>query len=169
MKSILLIGVGDFGTLLAKHCVELGHEVMVVDINEDRVNEVMSMVTDALIGDSTNECFIDSLGVNNFDACIVTIGKDFLSALETTSLLKESGAKHVVARANKKNQEKFLLRNGADEVVNPEKQVAKWTAIRCTSDLVFDFIQLDENTSIYEVSVPKEWVGKSVIQDLMYI
>ena len=130
MKSILVIGLGNFGKLIAKQIVELGHEVLAVDINEERVNDALSVVTNAMIGDSTNEAFLHSLGINNFDVCIVTIGSDFQSSLETTSLLKELGGKLVVARANREVQAKFLLRNGADEVVNPEKQMAKWTAIR---------------------------------------
>ena len=129
MKSILLIGLGNFGMMIAKQIYELGHQVMAVDKNEDRVNEALPYVTNALIGDSTNESFLKSLGINNFDACIETIGSDFQSSLETTSLLKELGGKMVVSRANREVQAKFLLRNGADEVVNPEKQIAKWTAI----------------------------------------
>ena len=115
-----------------------------------------------MIGDSTNEAFLHSLGINNFDVCIVTIGSDFQSSLETTSLLKELGGKLVVARANREVQAKFLLRNGADEVVNPEKQMAKWTAIRYSSDHIIDYIKLDDEHDIFEVTIPDAWVGKTV-------
>ena len=162
MKSILIIGLGNFGMLIAKQVHELGHQVMAIDKNEDRVNEALMYVTNALIGDSTNKSFLSSLGVNNFDVCIETIGNDFQSSLETTSLLKELGAKMVVSRANREVQSKFLLRNGADEVVNPEKQIAKWTAIRFTSDHIMDYIKLDDNHAIYQVKVPKAWVGKNI-------
>ena len=162
MKSILVIGLGNFGKLIAKQIVELGHEVLAVDINEERVNDALSVVTNAMIGDSTNEAFLHSLGINNFDVCIVTIGSDFQSSLETTSLLKELGGKLVVARANREVQAKFLLRNGADEVVNPEKQMAKWAAIRYTSDHIFDYIEIDDQHAIFEVQVPETWIGKSV-------
>ncbi|MBO4583798.1 MAG: TrkA family potassium uptake protein [Clostridia bacterium] len=164
MKSILLIGLNNFGQLIARQLNELGHEVLAVDRSEARVNAVLPYVTDAQIGDSTNEAFLDSLGVNNFDVCIVAIGDDFQSSLETTSLLKELGGKFVVSRADREVQAKFLLRNGADEVINPEKQIAEWAAIRYSGNHVFDYIRLDEGHAIYEVSVPKDWIGKSIIQ-----
>ena len=162
MKSILLIGLGHFGTLIAKDIHSLGHQVMAVDKNEDRVNAALPFVTDALIGDSTNESFLRSLGVNNYDVCIVTIGGDFQSSLETTSLLKELGGRLVVARSDSEIQEKFLLRNGADEVVNPEKQIARWTSIRFTSNYILDYTKLDDDHAIFEVKVPAKWVGMRV-------
>lgn len=164
MRSILLIGVNRFGSLLAKQFHAQGHEILAVDRDEERINAVLPYVTDAQIGDSTNEAFLDSLGVNNFDVCIVAIGDDFQSSLETTSLLKELGGKFVVSRADREVQAKFLLRNGADEVINPEKQIAEWAAIRYSGNHVFDYIRLDEGHAIYEVSVPKDWIGKSIIQ-----
>lgn len=164
MKSILLIGLNNLGTMIAKQLHDLGHQVLAVDKNESRVNAILPLVTDAQIGDSTNETFLQSLGINNFDVCIVTIGSDFQSSLETTSLLKELGGKFVVSRADRDVQEKFLLRNGADEVINPEKQIAKWASIRYASNHILDYISLDENYAIYEVSVPADWIGKSVGQ-----
>ncbi len=164
MKSILLIGTNHFGSLLVKKFRELGHQVMAVDRNEERINDILPYVTDAQIGDSTNEAFLRSLGVNNYDVCIVTIGSDFQSSLETTSLLKELGGKFVISRADRDVQAKFLLRNGADEVINPEKQIAEWAAIRYASDHVLDYIKLDDDHAIFEVSVPSDWMGKRVGQ-----
>ncbi|MBR1534220.1 MAG: TrkA family potassium uptake protein [Ruminococcus sp.] len=164
MKSVLLIGLGRFGKQLAIQLNELGHDVMGIDHNEERVNEAIDIVTDAQIGDSTNEDFLRSLGVRSFDICYVTISNDFQSSLETTSLLKEMGAKFIVSRAERDGQEKFLLRNGADKVVYPEKQIARWAAIRYSSLQILDYIELDEKHSLYEVSVPESWIGKSVIQ-----
>ena len=164
MKSVLLIGLGRFGRHIAMKLYDLGHQVMAVDSNEERINAVLPFVTNAQIGDSTNEEFLSSLGIRNFDACIVAIGDDFQSSLETASLLKEMGAKHVVARASRGVQEKFLLRNGADEVVYPEKQLAAWTAIRCTSEHILDYMQLDDDYSIFELEVPADWNGKTVLQ-----
>ena len=164
MRSILLIGVNRFGSLLARQFQEQGHQVMAVDKDEERINCVLPLVTDAQIGDSTNEAFLRSLGVDNYDVCIVTIGGDFQSSLETTSLLKELGGKFVVSRADRDVQAKFLLRNGADEVINPEKQVAEWAAIRYASDHVLDYIRLDDTHAIFEVPIPKEWAGKTVGQ-----
>ena len=164
MKSFLLIGLGRFGKNIAESLCELGHEVMAVDQNEERVNEVLPFVTNAQIGDSTNREFLESLDVESYDVCFVAIANDFQSSLETTSLLKEMGAQFVVARAERDVQEKFLLRNGADEVVYPEKQVAKWAAIRYSAENVHDFIQVDSSHAIFEVSVPEGWVGKSIGQ-----
>lgn len=164
MKSVLLIGLGRFGKHIAMELSRLGHQVMAVDHDEDRVNEVLSYVTNAQIGDSTNALFLESLGIRNFDVCIVAIGKDFQSSLETTLTLKELGAKLVVARASREVQSKFLLRNGADEVVYPEKQLAKWASIRYTADHILDYIELDDSHAIFEVSVPKEWIGLSIGQ-----
>ncbi|MDD6194654.1 MAG: TrkA family potassium uptake protein [Lachnospiraceae bacterium] len=164
MKSVLLIGLGNFGTLVAKQIHEIGHQVMAIDRDEDKINQALPYVTNAQIGDSTNEDFLSSLGINNYDVCIVTIGNDFQSSLETTSLLKELGGRYVVARAEREVQAKFLLRNGADEVVNPEKQMARWTAIRFTADHILDYISLDDRHAIFEVVIPNEWVGKTVDQ-----
>ena len=162
MKNILLIGLGRFGRHIALQLNKLGHEVMAVDINEERVNESLTIVTNAQIGDSTNTEFLRSLGIGNFDVCIVTIGGNFQNSLETTSLLKELGAKLVVSRAERDVQEKFLLRNGADEVIYPEKQVANWAAIRYTADHIRDYIEVDEAHAIFEVEVPEGWIGKTV-------
>ena len=164
MKSVLLIGLGRFGRHIAMKLYDLGHQIMAVDSNEERINAVLPFVTNAQIGDSTNEEFLSSLGIRNFDACIVAIGEDFQSSLETASLLKEMGAKHVVARASRGVQEKFLLRNGADEVVYPEKQLAAWTAIRCTSEHILDYMQLDDDYSIFELEIPADWNGKTILQ-----
>lgn len=164
MKSILLIGLGRFGKHIAIKLNELGHQVMAVDKKEDRVEVVLPYVTNAQIGDSTNEEFLKSLGVRNFDVCIVAIGDDFQSSLETTSLLKELGGQLVVARATRDVHKKFLLRNGADEVVYPEKQLASWTAIRYSSDHIFDYIELSEEYAIFEVSIPDMWIGKTIGQ-----
>ena len=161
-KTILLIGLGRFGLHIAKKLNELGHEVMAVDVNEERINQAVPYVTDAQIGNSTNEEFLKSLGINNFDLCIVTISDDFQSSLETTSLLKELGAKKVVSRAERDGQAKFLLRNGADEIVYPEKQLASWMAIKYSADHILDYIEIGDEHAIFEVSVPKDWIGKTI-------
>ena len=161
-KTILLIGLGRFGLHIAKKLHELGHEIMAVDVNEEKINQAVPFVTDAQIGNSTNEDFLKSLGINNYDLCIVTISDDFQSSLETTSLLKELGAKKVISRAERDGQAKFLLRNGADEIVYPEKQLASWMAIKYSADHILDYIEIDNEHAIFEVSVPKEWIGKTI-------
>lgn len=164
MKSILLIGLGRFGQYVAHRLVDMGHDVLAVDHDEDRVNSVLPFVFRAVIGDSTDEQFLKDLGVDNFDVCIVAIGDNFQNSLETTNLLKELGARKVIARATRERQEKFLLNNGADEVVYPEKQMAGWLATRCASESILRYMELDEEYSIFEIQAPKSWDGKSVLQ-----
>lgn len=164
MKSILLIGLGRFGKHIAMELNALGHQVMAIDNNEAHMEECMPYITNGQIGDSTNEAFLSSLGVRNFDVCIVTIGNDFQASLETACMLKELGAKLVVSRAERDGQAKFLLRNGADEVIYPEKQLAKWAAIRFSSKHILDYIELDEDHAIFEIDLPKDWEGKTVGQ-----
>ena len=164
MKSVLLIGLGRFGRHMAAKLQELHHEVLAVDKNEERVNDALDLVTHAQIGDSTSEACIASLGVRNFDICVVAIGDDFQSSLETTALLKDYGAPYVLARAARDVHAKFLLRNGADDVVYPERETASWAAVRYSSDHVFDYIRLTDDHSIYETAVPHSWVGKTIGQ-----
>ena len=162
MKSILLVGLGRFGRHIAEKLNALNHQVMAVDRREGRVDAILPFVTNAQIGDSTNPDFLTSLGIRNFDFCIVAIGDDFQSSLETTSLLKELGAKLVVSRAASDVHAKFLLRNGADEIIYPEKQLANWVARRYSADHIFDYIELDDDHAIFEVQVPQDWIGKTV-------
>lgn len=162
MKSILLVGLGRFGENIAMKLNELHHEVMAIDKNEERVKGALPYVTNAQIGDSTNEELLRSLGVNNYDVCIVAIGNDFQSSLETTSLLKDLGAKMVVSRAASDVHAKFLLRNGADEIVYPEKQLATWTAIRYSANHISDYIELDDEYAIFEMAVPEAWFDRTV-------
>lgn len=162
MKSILLIGLGRFGKHTALKLNELGHEVMAIDKDEIRVDRILPYVTSAQIGDCTDEEFLSSIGVSDFDVCIVAIGDDFQSSLEITALLKDLGARYVVSRASRDVHAKFLMRNGADDVVYPEKQLAVWSAIRYSSDNIFDYIELDDGYAVFELAVPKQWVGKTI-------
>lgn len=164
MKNILLIGLGRFGHHMAQQFYAMGHEVMAVDRQEERVNQVLTFVTDAQIGDSTDGAFLASLGVGNYDLCVVAIGDSFENSLVTTSLLKELGAGRVIARASRGIQERLLLRNGADEVVYPEKQLARWTAIRYSSDHILEYWALDHDYAVYELAVPEAWLGQTVDQ-----
>jgi trk system potassium uptake protein TrkA len=164
MKSVLIIGAGPFGIHIAKRMSELNCEIMVVDSDEERVNAILPLVTNSQIGDSTNEDFMSALGIPDFDVCIVTISDSFQDLLETTALLKELGAKKVIARAKNDVQEKFLLRNGADETVYPEKQTAVRLATKEASDDILDVFQLDSDINIYEVRVPGSWHNKTIAE-----
>jgi potassium uptake protein ktrA len=162
MKSMLIIGMGRFGQHLCRNLSELGHQIMIIDKDEERLEEMLPFSEEAKVGDCTNIEVLKSLGVGNYDAVFVCIGTDFQSSLETTSLLKELGAKYVVSKATRDIQAKFLLRNGADEVIYPDRDIAMKTAIRYSSSHIFDFIEFTDNYSIYEISAPKSWIGKSI-------
>ncbi len=162
MKSILVIGLGRFGQHLCRKFIELKNEVMVIDSNEELVEAMMPVATNAQIGDCTKKEVIKSIGVNHFDICFVCIGTDFQSSLEITYLLKENGAKYVVSKATREIQAKFLLRNGADEVVFPEKDMAEETAMRFSDSHIYDYMEVGKDFSVYEIPVAAEWVGKTI-------
>jgi trk system potassium uptake protein TrkA len=135
---------------------------MIVDEQEEAVEDLASVATSVRIGDCTNEEVLRSLGVGNFDICIVCIGSNFQSSLEITSLLKDLGAKYVISKANRDIHAKFLLRNGADEVIYPNRDIAKRLAMRLSANHVFDYIQLTEEYAIYEIPVMRAWIGESI-------
>lgn len=164
MKSMLIIGLGRFGHHLCKNLVDLDNEVMIIDEREEVLEDLLPIVTTAKIGDCTNPEVLESIGVSNFDICFVCIGSNFQSSLEITSLLKEQGANYVVSKANRDIQAKFLLRNGADEVIYPDRDIAEKEAIRLSANHVFDYIELNDEYSIYEIPPLKEWLGKSIMQ-----
>lgn len=162
MKSFLVIGIGRFGKHLSRKLIELGNEVMIVDKNEENINELLPFVTSAQIGDCTKEEVLRSLGIRNFDICFVCIENDFQSSLVITSLLKDLGAKHVISNGSRDIHVKFLLRNGADEVIDPERDIAERLAVRCSGNHIFDYIELTKDFSIYEIPPAECWIGKSI-------
>ena len=162
MKSILIIGMGRFGAHLCMDLSKLDNEIMIVDREEEKLEDLLPYVTSAKIGDCTNEKVMKSLGVGNFDLCFVCIGSNFQSSLEITSLLKEFGASYVVSKANRDIHAKFLLRNGADEVIYPDRDIAEKVAVRFSANQVFDYVELGSGYSIYEIAPLPEWIGKSV-------
>lgn len=162
MKSILMIGMGKFGHLLCMNMAELNNEIMIVDEDEERLADLLPIVTSAQIGDCTNVEVLKSLGIRNFDVCFVCISGNFQNSLEITSLLKELGASYVVSKAERDIQAKFLLRNGADEVIYPERDTAERAAKKFSSDHVFDYLELTDDYGIYEIPLLKEWLGHSI-------
>lgn len=162
MKSILIIGMGRFGRHLCKNLADLGNQIMIVDEVEENLEEMLPYVVSAKIGDCTNENVLKSLGIANFDLCFVCIGTNFQSSLEITSLVKELGGRRVISKANRDIHAKFLLRNGADEVIYPDRDIAEKLAVRYSADHVFDYIELTEEYSIYEIPPLPQWVGKSL-------
>ncbi len=162
MKNFLVIGMGRFGQILARRLIELRNNVMIVDEDADIINELAPHFTNAQICDCTNPDVLRSLGVSSFDICFVTIGEDFQSSLEISSQLKEMGAKRVISKANREIQAKFLLRNGADEVVYPDRDMAEKLAVRCSASNLFDFIELTPEYSIFEIPTLHDWEGRTI-------
>lgn len=162
MKSILIIGLGRFGHHLCADMIRLGNEVMVIDKNEAAVTDLLPIATNAKVGDCTNEDVLRSLGVGNFDICFVCIGSNFQSSLEITSLVKELGAKQVVSKARRDIHAKFLLRNGADDVFYPDKDIAEKMAVKYSANHIFDYIELAQGYSIFEMLPLSHWVGKTI-------
>lgn len=162
MKTVLIIGMGKFGHHLCRKLAELGNQIMVVDEQEEALEDILPIVTSAKIGDCTKEDVLRALGVGNFDFCFVCIGASFQNSLEITSQLKELGAKYVISKADRDIQAKFLLRNGADEVIYPDRDIAERLANRCSTSHVFDYIELSKQCSIYEFLPLQEWVGKTL-------
>ena len=163
MKSVLLIGMGKFGQTLGERLLNMGDEVMIVDKNEDIVNTLAPKYMNALIANCMNENNLRTMDIPSFDVCVVAIGDDFQSSLEITSILKDLGARYVVSKATTEIQRKFLLRNGADEVVYPDHDIAEKLAVKLNSAKVFDYIELDAEYSIFEIAVPTEWYRKKIV------
>lgn len=163
MKSVLIIGLGRFGRCIAKEFYERNVDCFGIDLSENRVDLAMPYLTNAQIGDATDEAFMESVGINDYDYCIVTIGDNFQNSLVVTNLLKEMGASTVISKAGNETHAKFLLKNGADEVIFTEKETAERLATKLSYDSIFDCIELNEDYSVYEIAVPDGWVGKSII------
>ena len=162
MKSILIIGMGKFGQHLCRKLLELDNEIMIIDQNEEQIREFFTEVTSSRIGDCTNPDVLEALGLNNFDIVIVAISENFQNSLEITNLVKELGGKHIISLASRDIQAKFLLKNGADEVIYPERDVAYNLAAKVSANHVFDYVELDADYSIYEVPVLKSWIGSTI-------
>jgi len=162
MKSILIIGTGHFGSHLCMNLSKLNNEIMIVDKREEQLEDLLPFVTSAKIGDCTNAKVLESLGISNFDLCVVCIGDSFQDNLEITSLLKDLGAKKVVSKANRDIHVKFLLRNGADKVIFPDRDIAEKLAVSLSADGIFDYINMQDGYSIYEILPLPEWLGKSI-------
>lgn len=163
MKNVLLIGLGRFGRHMAQKLHDLNNQVLAIDKDERRIQDAMGYVTNAEIGDATDPTLIDSLGVRDFDLCVVTMGHDLQASLEITALLKKHGAPFVLVRVSRDAHAQFLLACGADEVIYPEKQVASWAAVRYGSDHIFDYTRISSDHAIYETAIPDAWVGHTVV------
>lgn len=162
MKNILIIGMGDFGQYLAYRLTQLHHQVCIVDSDANIINILANEFPNAYTGDCMQIITLKELGVQNFDICIVAIGDNFQASLEITSNLKELGAQYIITKSSSDIQSKFLTMAGADDVVYPDKDIAEKIAVRCNATNLFDYIQISNQYSIFEIKVKKSWVGRSI-------
>ena len=162
-KSFAVIGLGSFGGSIVRELVAQGMDVLAIDIKEERVNEYASIATHAVIGDTTDEKVLKSLGIGNFDHVIVAIGNDIQASILTTIILKELGVKNVVAKSLSEYHEKVLLKIGADRVVHPERDMGKRLALKWVYDNVLDYLELSYRHSIVEIVARKPLAGNSIV------
>ena len=162
MKSVLVIGMGKFAHYLVRSMAKNGNQIMIVDKNEEKMTDLLDIVTSAKIADCTKREVLSTFGVEEFDLCIVCVADDFQSSLEITDLLIELGARQVTALASTDIQEKFLYRIGAQRVIHPDRDAANRLAMKISHDSVLDYISISRDFSIYELLPPKKWIGKSL-------
>ena len=163
-KSVLIIGIGRLGSHLAEKMQDLGHDVMVLDRNEDSIKKIASHFADARIADYTSEDVLHTLDIPSFDLCFVTVGDDFESSMVTVLTLKKLGAKYVAARARDEVQCELLKKIGADEIIYADGEVADKLAIRHNGNNIFDYVALAGGYAIFEVPIVKEWNGKTIAE-----
>lgn len=161
-KQFLIIGLGRFGASIAKTIYELGHDVLAIDKDEEKVQEISEYVTHAVQMDSTDESIVKTLGVKNFDVAVVTIGSNLQDSVLSTLILKELGIKYIIAKANNELHAKVLTKIGADKVVLPERDMGSRVAHNLVSSNILDYIELSEEYSILETEAIKEWFNKSL-------
>ena len=162
MKSFLVIGLGRFGAAVAQELSALGQEVLALDIDEENVQHIADQVTQAIQGDAQDEAVLRSVGARNFDCCVVAVGADMEASILITVMLKEMGAKYIVAKAMTPIHARVLERVGADRVVLPEIDMGQRLAQRLARTNVVDYIGVSEDFSIVEIHPPRSWVGNSL-------
>ncbi|MDE6967447.1 MAG: TrkA family potassium uptake protein, partial [Clostridia bacterium] len=163
MSDFAVIGLGKFGSAIARELHELDKQVLVVDIDEDRVNAASEYATHAVIADASDEQAIQALGVNNFDAVIICMGKNMQASILTTLICKEQGASFVVAKASGRKHKEVLTKIGADLVVEPEEEMAQKMAVRLVTPHLNDIMVLDNYFTIAEAEVPEKWADRTLI------
>ncbi len=162
MKSFVVIGMGRFGSSIAKELYKHGNEVMVIDENEELIQDIADDVTHAVVGDAADEAVLRSLGLRNFDVAIIAIGANLEASILVTVLLKEQGIKYILAKAQNELHGTILKKVGADRVILPEKDMAVRVANQLVQSNMLDYIALSTEYSIAEIKVPENWVGKTL-------
>lgn len=162
VKQYVVIGLGQFGSSVARTLYSLKNEVLAIDANEEAVQNISSFVTHAVQVDATDEAALKSLGIRNFDAAIIAIGSKIQESIMTTLTVKELGVKYVVAKAQNEMHAKILYKIGADKVVLPERDMGIRLAHNIFSSNILDYIELSPDYSIMEIFTTKEWEGKTL-------
>lgn len=161
-KQFVIIGLGRFGSSIAKTLYSLGNDVLAIDKDEDIVQEIADSVTHAVQLDATDENALRSLGIRNFDVAVVTIGDNIQSSIMATLLVKELGVKYIIAKGHSDLHAKVLYKIGADRVVLPEKDMGIRVAHNLVSANILDYIELSDDYSVMEIQVLHEWAGKTL-------
>lgn len=161
-KQFVVIGLGRFGTSVAKTLYDLGNDVLAIDVDEDLVQEVADSVTHAVQMDATDESALKTLGIRNFDVAVITIGENIQASVMVTLLVKELGVKYIVAKGHSDLHAKVLYKIGADRVILPEKDMGVRVAHNLVSSTILDYIDLSPDYSIIEIESPKEWHNNSL-------
>lgn len=162
MKSYVVIGLGRFGSSLARQLCKQGAEVMAMDVHSDSVQQIANDVTHAVVGDAKDKEVLKALGVRNFDSAIVAIGGDLAASVLVAMNLKELGVSHVVCKAHDETHRRVLEKLGVDRVVIPEQEHAQRLARSLVSNNVMDYIEVSKDYGIVELPAPKNWMGKSL-------
>ncbi|PLR69555.1 MULTISPECIES: potassium channel family protein [Bacillaceae] len=162
-KDFAVIGLGRFGGSICRELSEEGMEVMAIDLDEDKVNEFANIASHAVVGDSTDEAVLKSLGIRNFDHVIVAIGDNIQSSILTTLMLKELGVKFITVKAQNDYHEKVLSKIGADRIVHPERDMGRRIAHNLISNNVLDYLELSDEHSIVEIVVNNKLSGHTLI------
>ncbi len=168
MKTFLLIGAGNFGHLLARELVRQQCELMVADIKESALEDLLELGISAKIGDCKREEVLESFDIESFDACFVCVGGHFQTSLEIVYLLKKLRAAKIYCKADDDTQAKFLGIIGADHVIYPEREAAQSLAVSEANDSIFNCIPMTDDYSVFEISTPKSWLGKTIKEAAIY-
>jgi trk system potassium uptake protein len=163
-KDFAVIGLGRFGGSIVRELADQGLEVMAIDFKEERVNEFSMIASHAVMGDTTDESVLKSLGIRNFDHVIVAIGDDIQASILTTLILKELGVKNITVKAQNDYHEKVLLKIGADTVVHPERDMGKRIAHKMVSNSVLDYLELSDEHSIVEIVAGGGLIGHTILE-----
>ncbi len=160
----MVIGLGRFGSSVATNLCRMGHEVLGIDLNEERVQRLSNILTHTVIGDATDEDLMKSLGVRNFDVAVVSIGEDMQASILATIIIKDIGVPYIVAKALNDLHGKVLEKIGADRVVYPEREMGQRIANNLVSTNILDYIELSPEYSIMEIIATKKLTGKTLGQ-----